>query len=129
MTVKSPTPAEPLLKSPVEASWVNRLRWLALAIFIALPIFAYFFRTIAGRVVWTMLVAALPLFIVLVGYHRWRRICPLAFFAQIPVRWRRPGTRRASAWLEANYYLVAFGVFSFSLWMRLIATNGDGHAI
>jgi len=33
----------------------------------------------------------LPLFIVLVGYHRWRRICPLAFFAQIPVRMRWPG--------------------------------------
>lgn len=129
MTVKPPKPAEPLLNSPAEARWVNCLRWLALAIFIALPVFAYFFQTIAGRVVWTMVVAALPLFIVLVGYHRWRRICPLAFFAQIPVRWRRPGTRRASAWLEANYYLVAFGVFFFSLWMRLIATNGDGKAI
>lgn len=129
MTVRPPKPAELLLNSPVEAWWVKSLRWLALAIFIALPIFAYFFQTIAGRVVWTVVVAALPLFIVLVGYHRWRRICPLAFFAQIPVRLRRPGTRRASAWLEANYYLVAFGVFFFSLWMRLIATNGDGHAI
>jgi hypothetical protein len=76
-----------------------------------------------------MVVAALPLFIVLVGYHRWRRICPLAFFAQIPVKLRRPGARRASAWLEANYYLVAFAIFFFSLWMRLIATNGDGRTI
>jgi hypothetical protein len=84
---------------------------------------------LAGRVVWTIVVASLPLFIVLVGYHRWRRICPLAFFAQIPVRLRRPGTKKASPWLEANYYYVAFGIFLFSLWVRLIATNGDGHAI
>lgn len=123
------------LKNPTERAsaadlwWVECLRWIALAVFIALPIFAYFFPSLAGRVVWTIIVAALPLFIVLVGYHRWRRICPLAFFAQIPVRLRRPGTRRASAWSERNYYLIALAVFSFSLWLRLIATNGDGHAI
>ncbi|HYO91001.1 MAG TPA: cyclic nucleotide-binding domain-containing protein, partial [Pyrinomonadaceae bacterium] len=55
--------------------------------------------------------------------------CPLAFFAQIPVRLKRPGIKKASPWLEANYYYVSFAVFFFSLWMRLIATNGDGHAI
>lgn len=109
--------------------WVDVLKWIALAVFVTLPVFAYFFRAVAGRVVWTIVVAALPLFIVLVGYHRWRRICPLAFFAQIAVRLRRPGTRRASAWLEANYYYLAFAVFFFSLWLRLIATNGDGYAI
>src|ERR1700681_1523205 len=84
--------------------WVELLRWIALAVFVALPAFAYFYRGLAGRVVWTIVVAALPLFIVLVGYHRWRRICPLAFFAQIPVRMRWPGTRRASSWSEKNYY-------------------------
>ena len=105
------------------------LRWIALAVFIAIPIIGYFFQSFAGRLVWTIVVAALPLFIVLVGYHRWRRICPLAFFAQIPVRLRRPGTRRASKWSETHYYLIAFAVFLFSLWMRLIATNGDGRAI
>jgi hypothetical protein len=108
---------------------VEVLRWIALAVFLALPIFAYFYRALAGRVVWTIVVAALPLFIVLVGFHRWRRICPLAFFAKIPVRLRRPGTRRASPWAEANYYFIAASVFVLSLWLRLIATNGDGHAI
>lgn len=127
MTGKLISPAE--RADSADVWWVECLRWIALAIFIALPIFGYFFRSLAGRVVWTIIVAALPLFIVLVGYHRWRRICPLAFFAQIPVRLRRPGTRRASAWSERNYYLIALGVFVFSLWMRLIATNGDGHAI
>ena len=115
--------------TPDSEWWVEPLKWVALAIFIGLPIFSYFSQAFAGRVVWTVVVAALPLFIVLIGYHRWRRICPLAFFAQIPVRLRRPGSRKASAWLEANYYWVAFGIFFFSLWVRLIATNGDGHAI
>src|ERR1700675_1665957 len=122
-------PAAPEETDPATVWWVEVLRWAALVVFIALPIFGYFFRGLAGRVVWTIVVAALPLFIVLVGYHRWRRICPLAFFAQIPVRIRWPGTRRASAWSEKNYYLITSSVFIVSLWLRLIATNGDGHAI
>ena len=129
MSAKLATPAELERADPTKVWWVECLRWVALAVFIALPVFAFFFRALAGRVVWTMVVAALPLFIVLVGYHRWRRICPLAFFAQIPVRLRRPGTRRASKWSETHYYFIAFAIFFFSLWLRLIATNGDGHAI
>ena len=111
--------------------WVEPIKWVALAVFLAVPLFAHLpvMQPYAGRVVWTMVVAALPLFIVLIGYHRWRRLCPLAFFAQIPVRLRRPGVKKASAWLEANYYYVAFSIFFVSLWIRLIATNGDGHAI
>jgi CRP-like cAMP-binding protein len=109
--------------------WIEPLRWVALMVFIAIPVFAYVFEDYAGGVVWTIVVASLPVFIVLVGYHRWRRICPLAFFAQLPARLKRPGTRKAGPWLEANYYYVAFGVFFVSLWLRLIATNGDGQAI
>lgn len=109
--------------------WVEPIKWAALAVFIAVPIFTALVQSLAGRVTWTIAVAALPLFIVLVGYHRWRRICPLAFFAQIPVRLRRPGTKRASEWLEKNYYFLTVSIFFVSLWLRLIATNGDGHAI
>lgn len=129
MSGKLAIPAELAHADPTKVWWVEFLRWVALAVFVALPLFALLFRALAGRVVWTIVVAALPLFIVLVGYHRWRRICPLAFFAQIPVRLRRPGTRRASKWSETHYYFIAFAVFFFSLWLRLIATNGDGQAI
>jgi hypothetical protein len=109
--------------------WVEYVKWVALAVFIAVPVFAHMMQPYAGRIVWTVVVAALPLFIVLVGYHRWRRICPLAFFAQIPVRLRRPGVKKASPWLQANYYYVPLAIFVVSLWLRLISTNGDGHAI
>jgi hypothetical protein len=142
MAVASPGPPATPLKSAARSLpvsnpaaeqdsewWVEIFRWIALAVFIAVPVFAWLVQPLAGRVVWTIVVAALPLFIVLVGYHRWRRICPLAFFAQIPVRLRRPGTRKASPWLEANYYAVACSIFFISLWLRLIATNGDGQAI
>src|SRR6266403_928281 len=109
--------------------WVERLRQFALAVFIAVPILAVWLPSIAGRVVWTIVVAALPLFIVLVGYHRWRRICPLAFFAQLPGRLKRAGKHKVAPWLEARYYYVAFAIFWVSLWLRLVATNGNGYAI
>jgi hypothetical protein len=98
-------------------------------VFLILPIMSSVYENYAGGVVWTILIASLPVFIVIVGYHRWRRICPVAFLAQLPARFQHPGTRRAGSWLEVNYYYVTFSVFFMSLWLRLIATNGDGHAI
>ncbi|HET8547436.1 MAG TPA: cyclic nucleotide-binding domain-containing protein, partial [Bryobacteraceae bacterium] len=80
-------------------------------------------------VVWSIVIAGLPLFILLVGYHRWRKICPLAFFSQIPVYLRRPGTRKASPWLEEHYYYIMFGVLAFALWLRLVAINGNTVAL
>jgi hypothetical protein len=123
-----PVSAKPDLEPKTEW-WIGPVSWFALAVFITLPVFAYSVQGLAGRVVWTMIVAAVPLFIVLVGYHRWRRICPLAFFAQLPARFSRPGMKKTSSWLEANNYFVVFAVFLCCLWIRLIATNGDGQAI
>jgi hypothetical protein len=102
---------------------------VALSLFIALPILTSLFEAYAGGIVWTVVIASVPVFIVLVGYHRWRRICPLAFVAQLPARLARPGTRKAGPWLEAHYYSVALAVFFVSLWLCLVAINGDGHAI
>lgn len=132
----SARPATPSLSSavgrPPEAaleSWVEPLRWIALAVFVGLMIFAALVQRLAGRVVWTVAVASLPLVFVLLGYHRWRRICPLAFFAQLAAGWGRPGRRRASSWLQAKYHYLVFSAFLVSLWLRLVATNGDGPAL
>lgn len=105
------------------------IRRVALAVFVAVPIFGVLAPSLAGRVVWTVVIAGLPLFIVLIGYAPWRRVCPLAFFARLPERFGRAGTRKVPPWLEANYYYVTFSVFLFSLWLRLVATNGHGFAI
>jgi hypothetical protein len=124
--------AKPVSRRPTSTDaewWVAPCRWMALAVFALIPIVAYLLEDHAGRIVWTVAVAVLPLFIVLVGYHRWRRICPLAFIAQIPMRLGRPGKRRASSWLEARYYYIPLTVFFLSLWLRLVATNGDGQAL
>jgi len=51
--------------------------WVLLAIFSPIPVLGIVARSLAGQLVWTVVVASLPLFIVLTGYHRWGRICPL----------------------------------------------------
>jgi len=92
-------------------------------------VFSYLAPQFAGRVFWTVAVASLPLLLVLAGYHRWRRICPLAWFSQLPARLGFPGERRASAWLQKNYYSLVFVIFFVCLWLRLVATNGNGKAL
>src|SRR5437867_2115185 len=112
-----PTGGSPPTTEPARDAewWIAPLAWAALAVFVAVPVFAYFVQSLAGRVVWSVVVAALRLFIVLVGYLRRRRPCPLPFFAELPVRLRRPATRRASEWLEDRSCSVAFSVFFLSL--------------
>jgi cyclic nucleotide-binding protein len=114
---------------PADAWWVEPARLSALVIFPALIVFSLMQPWLAGRVFWTVAVASLPLIFVLAGYHRWRRICPLAFVAQLPERVGRGGKRRAGPWLQAHAYHLTFGVLLTCLWLRLVATNGDGYLL
>lgn len=116
--------------SPAEDSaWVDVVRRAALVVFPAIVVFSLLVPARAGRVFWTVAIACLPLFFVIAGYHRWRRICPLAFVAQLPVRSGRGGRRRAGKWLQAHAYHLSFGMLFVSLWFRLVATNGDGYVL
>jgi Cyclic nucleotide-binding domain/4Fe-4S binding domain len=117
------------LSEKFDAAWVEFLRWSALAVFLALPVCAWLAPRWAGHVLWTVLLPLIPLLIVLAGYHRWRRICPLAWLANLPTRLGHPGERRASATLQSNYYYLVLSIFIISLWLRLVATNGNGAAL
>ena len=112
-----------------DARWVEAIRLLALVVFPGLIAFSVVRPDLAGRIVWTVAIASLPLFFVIAGYHRWRRICPLAFVSQIPAMVGLAGSRRAGPWLRDHGYRLAFAIFIVSLWLRLVATNGDGYAL
>ncbi|MCE9574366.1 MAG: cyclic nucleotide-binding domain-containing protein [Deltaproteobacteria bacterium] len=78
-----------------------------------------------NRILWTMAIAGLPLFWTVVGYHVWRRICPLAVVAQLGRIVGRPGTRKAGDWLAKNYLYVQLGTLVTALAIRLVAINGS----
>jgi Cyclic nucleotide-binding domain len=124
------TVARGLPSSPAsDAAWVEVLRRAALGVFPAVIVSCVLVPWLAGRIFWTIAIASLPLFFVVAGYHRWRRICPLAAFAQLPARFGFGGRRRAGPWMQQHFYHVSFGMLLFSLWLRLVATNGDGYAL
>ena len=81
------------------------------------------------RLFWTIGLPLLPLFIVLGGFHLWRRICPLAFFQLLGRRIPRATQRRAGEFLDKNSYLVSLSILAASLALRLLLVNGDGPAL
>jgi len=49
MSGKLVTPAELDRADPAKVWWVEFLRWVALAVFVALPFFAFFFQAFAAK--------------------------------------------------------------------------------
>lgn len=82
-----------------------------------------------NRILWTMAIAALPIFFVVGGYHLWRRICPLAVAGQLGRLVGSPGTRKIGDWLGERYVYVQFGLLFTALSLRLVAINGTPAAL
>ena len=105
-------------------------RWVIAARLAMVFAFAATIPTVLGvehgnRIVWTVAIAALPLFWMTFGYHLWRRICPLAVMGQIGRLLGRPGTRKMGDWMQKNYLLVQLAIMVACLTLRLLATNGS----
>lgn len=78
---------------------------------------------------WTCAIAALPLLWVLIGFHAWRRACPLAWFSRLGARLGREGARRPGARAQRLAPLIQLGLMIAALWLRHLALNGDARAL
>lgn len=102
-----------------------------LIIYVFIIVFGFFTDRVESRylrstrIFWTMGLPLAPFFMVIFGYYVWRRLCPLSFFAKIASLLPRKKQRRVPPWMEKWSYLVIFSVMFFSLWTRLIFTNGS----
>jgi len=81
------------------------------------------------QVFWTVLLPAFPLALVLMGFARWRRICPIAWSGSWGRRLKNPGHRRVPKWVEEWFFLIAFAVLLTMLTLRLLVANGDGRFV
>ena len=93
----------------------------------------------SGRFVWTLVIAILPLCIILMGFYRWRQICPLAWFGRMsewvgypdkrttPAKERR--RRTVPEWLVKNYPAFTWGFLAFMLAMRILLINSNSVAL
>ncbi len=109
-------------------------RWLTAARIVLVLALAATLPTIVGvsegrRLFWAAAIASLPLFWVLGGYHLWRRICPLAVFAQLGRFLGIAGKRRITGRVANNYMLLQLGLMVVALSLRLTMTNGTKLAL
>jgi hypothetical protein len=81
------------------------------------------------RVFWTCLVALVPLIWVLGGYHFWRSVCPLGFFATLAQRLGKAGDRKLGGRWLTQALLFNLLVMGLALAARLLALNGDRWAL
>ncbi len=105
-------------------AWITAAR-LVLLVALAATVPTILMVEHGNRLLWTIGIAALPLFFVVGGYHLWRRICPLAVVGQLGRLLGRPGTRKVGDWLAERYFLFQFALLFIGLSLRLIAINGS----
>jgi hypothetical protein len=83
------------------------------------------FWSLLPRIFWTVLLPLLPIGIVLMGFSRWRRICPLAAIGELGRRLNPGNRRKAPTWLQRSFFVVSFAILLGMLVLRLVVTNGD----
>jgi hypothetical protein len=117
-----PKPRPPAPKSLPEPAVHLALRVVGILVLLgAVPLALLY--PLGVRIVWNVAVAALPLGIVLAGFHSWRRVCPLAFFGTLGQRLNRQGKRKAGEWLGRHHLDVQLGLLAAALAFRLLAAN------
>lgn len=82
-----------------------------------------FAATWAPRVFWTMIMPAVPLLVVLLGFYRWRHACPIARVGELGARLAIP--RRVPRLLARRYLTAPLALLALLLLARLVALNGD----
>ncbi len=79
-----------------------------------------------ARVFWTMLMPLVPAFVIVIGFQRWRAICPIASMGRVGAsRWAK-GMPRPPRVLVRWSMTISLGALALGLWLRLVVTNGDG---
>ena len=104
----------------------NILRNVSLVIFLALiPIlFLYDFGT---TLVWTILIPLMPIGLLLIGFSRWRDICPLALISKISQHTNIIQKRKVPKWFEKNFWYFQYFLLFLALSLRLTTLNYDSH--
>lgn len=106
--------------------FVNILRIVSLIIFIALvPILFYYEK--GTTLVWTILLPLFPLGLLLIGFSRWRDVCPLAFISKISQKMSFIQKRKVPVWFEKNFWLFQYSLLFLALSLRLVSLNSNSY--
>ena len=81
------------------------------------------------KLIWSVVIAAVPLGFTVAGYYAWRRACPLAFFATLGQRFKRQRKQKVGEWLAAHGLEVQMGLLVTALIWRHLAANATPWAL
>ena len=99
----------------------------AIALFVLLGLIpASFFLPNGAALIWTIAIPVVPLLIVVVGYNRWRKLCPLAWIAAVGQFFHWIPKRKVPLWFEKNYYYFQFSLLFLAFSARLLLINFSG---
>ncbi|MEA2072682.1 MAG: cyclic nucleotide-binding domain-containing protein [Campylobacterota bacterium] len=73
--------------------------------------------------IWTMIIPLLPIGLLLIGFSRWRDICPLAMVSKISQRMNFIQKRKVPEWFEKNFWNLQYFFLFLGLTLRLTILN------
>ena len=98
------------------------LQVISLVIFFALvPIL--FLSSYGTTLVWTILIPIIPIALLVIGFSRWRDICPLATISKITQNLQLIQKRKVPIWFEENFWFFQYFLLFITLSLRLITLN------
>jgi len=97
---------------------------LALIVFIFM-LYALSFLDNGTSIVWTLVIPIVPIFLIIVGYNRWRQICPLAFFSKLTQYNYLFKKNKINPWFEENFYLFQLGFLFTAFVLRIYFLNSS----
>ena len=105
---------------------VNILSIITLIIFLALIPILFFFD-FGTTLVWTILIPLMPIGLLLIGFSRWRDICPLALISKITQHTTIIQKRKVPLWFEQNFWYFQYFLLFLALTLRLTTLNYNNH--
>jgi len=104
--------------------FITSFRIVTMVIFITLvPIL--FFYDFGTTLIWTILIPLLPIALLIIGFSRWRDICPLALISKISQNINLFPKRKVPVWFENNFWSFQYALLFIALTLRLTTLNYD----
>lgn len=98
---------------------------ITLAVFIGLVVLLFVAPQSANGVVWTLVIPLVPVSLLIMGYSRWRNICPLAWFSKLTQNIVLLRKKRLPVWFEDNVYFLQFSLLFIAFAARLFVLNSE----
>ncbi|MDF1877237.1 cyclic nucleotide-binding domain-containing protein [Sulfurimonas sp. SAG-AH-194-L11] len=104
--------------------FLNILKVITSIIFVLLVPILWFYD-FGTSLVWTILIPLLPLGLIVIGFSRWRDVCPLALISKISQNINLFKKRKVPVWFENNFWYFQYALLFIALSLRLTSLNYD----